>query len=124
MNLYAGLFESMLNCCGRSWLRNGPVYTVAMVALGVGVSLNLLSLLDLLSLLGIVKDPYASAGALHPQRYVGFLLCSVFIANTLLARHQFSAGPNGRQWCVSAPGYLLCSAALFAVTLVMYLRIW
>jgi hypothetical protein len=122
MNIYAGLFESMLECCGRTWLRNGPIYTVSMVALGLGVSLNLLSVIDVLSLLGIVDNPYLSAGAMHPQRYVGALLCSVFIANSLLARRQFIMGRAGPQPCVSAPVYLVCSAALFLATIIIYLH--
>jgi hypothetical protein len=122
MNIYAGLFESMLECCGRTWLRNGPVYTVSMVALGVGVSLNILSVIDLLCLLGVLSNPYQSAGAMHPQRYVYSLLCIVFIANSLLARRQFSTGRAGPQQCVSAPVYLLCSAALFLASLAMYLH--
>jgi hypothetical protein len=121
MNIYAGLFESMLNCCGRTWLRHGPVYTVAMVALGLGVSLNILSLIDLLGLLGIVDNPYRSAGAMHPQRYIYSLLCMVFIANSLLARRQFITRRAGPQQSVSAPLYLICSAAVFLATLIIYL---
>jgi hypothetical protein len=122
MNIYAGLFESMLDCCGRSWLRNGPVYTVSMVALGLGVSLNILSVIDLLCLLGILDNPYQSAGSMHPQRYVYSLLCIVFIANTLMGRRQFITGRAGPQQSVSAPVYLLCSTALFLTTLLMYLH--
>ena len=122
MNLYAGLFESMLDYCGRSWLRNGPVYTVSMVALGLGVSLNILSVIDLLCLLGVVHNPYQSAGSMHPQRYVYSLLCVVFIANSLLARRQFITRRAGPQQSVSAPVYLLCSVALFLSTLLPYLR--
>jgi hypothetical protein len=123
MNVYAGLFESMINCCGRTWLRNGPVYTLSMVALGLGVSLNILSVVNLLSLLGIVDNPYASAGAVHPQHYVEFLICAVFIANSLLARHQLASGRNEPRRSVSAPLYLLCSAALFVITLATSLRV-
>jgi hypothetical protein len=122
MNIYAGLFESMLECCGRSWLRNGPVYTVSMVALGLGVCLNILSVIDLLCLLGVLDNPYQSAGAMHPQRYVYSLLCIVFTANCLLARRQFITGRAGPQQSVSAPVYLLCSAALFLSSHVIYLR--
>jgi hypothetical protein len=123
MNIYAGLFDSMLDCCGRTWLRHGPVYTVAMVALGLGVSLNIFSVIDLLGLLGIVSNPYQSAGSMHPQRYAYSVLCIVFIANSLLARRQFIARCAGPQPSVSAPVYLVCSAALFVTTLAMYLRI-
>jgi|SRR5665213_1721145 len=122
MNIYAGLFESMLDCCGRSWLRNGPVYTVSMVALGLGVSLNILSVIDLLCLLGILDNPYQSAGSMHPQRHIYSLLCIVFIANTLMARRQFITGRAGPQQSVSAPVYLLCSTALFLTMLLMYLQ--
>jgi hypothetical protein len=121
MNIYAGLFESMLSCCGRTWLRHGPVYTVSMVALGLGVSLNILSLIDLLVLLGILDNPYRSAGAMHPQRYLYSLLCIVFIANSLLARRQFITRRAGPQQSVSAPAYLICSATVFLATLIMYL---
>jgi hypothetical protein len=122
MNIYAGLFESMLECCGRTWLRNGPVYTVSMVALGLGVSLNILSVIDLLCLLGILNDPYRSVGSIHPQRYVYGLLYIVFIANSLLARRQFIKGHAGPRQRVSAPVYLQCSVALFLITLAMYLH--
>jgi hypothetical protein len=122
MNIYAGLFESMLDCCGRTWLRKGPVYTVSMVALGLGVSLNILSVIDLLCLVGILNNPYLSAGAMHPQRYLCSLLCLVFIANSLLARRQFITRRAGPQHSLSAPVYLICSAALFLATLIMYLR--
>jgi hypothetical protein len=122
MNIYAGLFESMLECCGRTWLRKGPVYTVSMVALGLGVSLNILSVIDLLCLLGILDSPFQSAGSMHPQRYVYSLLCMVFIANSVLARRQFATGRTGPQRCVSAPAYLLGSTVLFLATLAMYWR--
>ncbi len=122
MNIYTGLFESMLDCCGRTWLRNGPVYTVSMLALSLGVSLNILSIIDLLCLLGIVNNPYHGADSAHPQRFVYQLLCIAFIANSLLARRQFIMGRADPRQALSAPVYLLCSAALFLATLVMYLR--
>jgi hypothetical protein len=122
MNLYAGLFESMLDCCGRTGLKNWPVYTVSMIALGLGVSLNLLSIIDLLCLLGVLDNPYQSAGAMHPQRYVCSLLCLVFIANSLLARRQIATRRPSPQQSISAPVYLLCSAGLFLATLACYLR--
>jgi len=122
MNIYAGLFESMLDSCSRSWLRKGPVYTVSMVALGLGVSLNILSVIDLLCLLGILDNPYQSAGSMHPQHYLYSLLGIVFIANSLLARRQFITRRAGLQQSVSAPVYLLCSAVLFLTTLAIYLR--
>ena len=122
MNLYAGLFESMLECCDRTWLRNGPVYTVSMVALALGVSLNILSIIDLLCLLGIVDSPFESAGSMHPQRYVYSLLCIVFIVNSLLARHQFATRRAGSPCAIAAPAYLLGSAVLFLGTLAVCWR--
>ena len=122
MNIYSGLFESMLECYGRTWLRAGPVYTLSMIALGVGVSLNILTVIDLLGLLGIVNNPYRSAGSVHPQHYVYALLCIAFIANSLLARRQFIVGRAGPQHCLSAPVYLLGSAALFLITLAIYMH--
>jgi hypothetical protein len=91
MDIYAGLFDSMLACCGRIGLRQGPVYTVAMMALGLGVSFNILSVIDLLWTLGILNNPYQRGGSVHPQRYLWALLCIAFVVNTLLARHKFSA---------------------------------
>lgn len=127
MNLYSGLFESMLDCCSRTWLRHGPVYTLAMMALCVGVSLNILSVIDLLWTLGVLNDPYRSHGMLHPQRYLYALLCTVFIANTLLARLKFSADhgsprPTRGTSAAAAPLYILASAALFLVSMMLELR--
>jgi hypothetical protein len=132
MNLYAGLFDSMLDCCGRTWLRHGPIYTVATMALALAVSLNILSIIDLLWILGVLDNPYQSAGQLHPQRYVLQLLALVFIVNAILARRHFSTD----HFCLEqasghtrlaqdaqsaarrvAPAYVLGSAALFLSTL-------
>lgn len=128
MDLYSGLFESMVNCCGRIGLRHGPVYTVAMLALGLGVSLNILSVTDLLWTLGLLDNPYHSTDGLHPQRYLCALLCVAFTLNTILARRKFTAD----QGCLrssrvvvfpaAAPAYILGSAALFVVTLTIELR--
>jgi hypothetical protein len=132
MNLYAGLFDSMLDCCGRTWLRHGPIYTVATMALALAVSLNILSIIDLLWILGVLDNPYQSAGQLRPQRYVLQLLALVFIVNAILARRHFSTD----HFCLEqasghtrlaqdaqsaarrvAPAYVLGSAALFLSTL-------
>ncbi len=125
----------MLDYCGRTWLRHGPVYTVSMIALSLGVSLNILSIIDLLCLFGILNHPFQGAGPGHPQRYLYSLLYIAFIANSLLARHQFGtdhAGmrrPDGHRarlyatqanW-LSAPAYLLGSAGVFLV-LTIYLQ--
>jgi hypothetical protein len=133
MNLYAGLFDSMLDCCGRTWLRHGPIYTVATLALALAISLNILSIIDLLWILGVLDNPYQSAGQLHPQRYVLQLLALVFITNAILARRHFStdhfsveeassaqtgpAQPGHGAVRRVAPAYVLGSAALFLSTL-------
>jgi|HubBroStandDraft_2_1064218.scaffolds.fasta_scaffold199692_2 hypothetical protein len=132
MNLYAGLFDSMLDCCGRTWLRHGPIYTVATMALALAVSLNILSIIDLLWILGVLDNPYQSAGQLHPQRYVLQLLALVFIVNAILARRHFSTDhfcleqASGQTRLAQdaqsaarrvAPAYVLGSAALFLSTL-------
>jgi hypothetical protein len=125
MGIYAGLFDSMVACCGRIGLRHGPVYTVAMMALGLGVSLNILSVIDLLWTLGILNNPYLTGGGLHPQRYLCALLCIAFILNTILARHNFSvdrgslhpALPRRATSPTAAPVYVLGSTGLFLITL-------
>src|SRR5580698_4600249 len=128
MDLYSGLFESMVSCCGRIGLRHGPVYTIAMLALGLGVSFNILSVTDLLWTLGLLDNPYHSADGLHPQRYLCALLCVAFTLNTILARRKFSADhgrpPPSRLLAspAAAPAYILGSAAVFVVTLTIELR--
>jgi hypothetical protein len=127
MDIYAGLFESMLACCGRIGFRHGPVYTVAMMALGLGVSLNVLSVIDLLWTVGILNNPYQTGGGLHPQRYLCALLAVAFIVNTLLARHKFSADharlrpslPRFASCAAAAPVYVLGSTGLFLITLTL-----
>jgi hypothetical protein len=94
-----------------------------MIALGLGVSLNILSVIDLLGVLGVLSNPYQIAGSMHPQHYVYSLLCIVFIANCVLARRQFITRRAGVQPSVSAPMYLLGSAAVFLTTLAAYLRL-
>ncbi len=58
MEIYAGLFESMVACCGRIGVRRAPLYTLSMLALGLGLSLNILSVIDLLWTLGVLSNPY------------------------------------------------------------------
>ena len=125
MDIYAGLFESMLACCGRIGVRHGPVYTISMMALGLGVSLNILSVIDLLWTVGILNNPYRSGGGLHPQHYLCALLCIAFIVNTILARHKFSIDrgslhpPMSRlaRSATAAPAYVLASTGLFLISL-------
>jgi hypothetical protein len=127
MDLYAGLFESMLACCGRIGFRHGPVYTVSMMALGLGVSLNILSVIDLLWTAGILNNPYQAGGGLHPQPYLCALLAIAFIVNTLLARHKFSADhgrlrpamPRFATSAAAASVYVLGSTGLFLITLIL-----
>jgi hypothetical protein len=127
MDIYAGLFESMLACCGRIGLRHGPVYTVAMMALGLGACLNVLSVIDLLWTFGILANPYQAGGGLHPQRYLCALLAIAFIVNTILARQKFSADhgrlrPSMSRLATSvaaAPAYVLGSTGLFLITLAL-----
>jgi uncharacterized membrane protein len=122
MDIYGGLLESMLACCGRIGFRQGPVFTVAMMALGLGVSLNILSVIDILWTLGLLNNPYLRGGGLHPQRYLCAVLCIAFLVNTILARLKFKAGPSNSNFAVSAaaaPAYVLGSAGLFLVTLAL-----
>jgi hypothetical protein len=130
MYLYAGLFESMMACCDRAGFRQGPIYTLTMMALGLGVSMNLLSVIQLLWTFGIIDNPYRIDGDLHSQRYVLGMLYLAFLANTVLARLKFSAD-QGRVKRVArlavsdaaAPVYVLASMFLFVLTLSMCLRI-
>ena len=123
MDIYAGLLESMVNCCGRIGFRQGPVYTVAMMALGLGISLNILSIIDVLWTCGVLPDPYRSAAGLHPQRYLSALLSVVFIVNTILARLRFSVAHRRLQSsrfvtsAAAAPAYVLGSVCVFLITL-------
>jgi hypothetical protein len=135
MYIYAGLFESMMECCGRIGLRHGPIYTLTMIALGLGVSLNLLSVIQLLWTLGILDNPYRLDGDLHSQRYIFGMVYVAFLANTVLARLKFSADQGRRQLshlsrspdpmrarpaspsAAAAPLYVLVSTSLFILTL-------
>ncbi len=139
MYIYAGLFESMMACCGRIGFRHGPIYTLTMIALGLGVTLNLLSVIHLLWTLGVLDNPYRIDGDLHSQRYVLGMLYIAFLANTILARLKFSAD-QGRvplrrvkrspqftmarlaSSTAAAPVYVLASTSLFIVTLSISLR--
>ncbi|HEV2703808.1 MAG TPA: hypothetical protein VGV09_19440 [Steroidobacteraceae bacterium] len=122
MELYGNLFESMLAWCAHSWLRRGPVYTLSMLALGLGVCLNVLSVIDLLWSIGILANPYHAQGESQPHHYVWALLCLAFLFNTFLARRKFSAdrrvrSPAATASSTSAATYVLCSTALFLITL-------
>ena len=134
MNIYACLYESTLDYCERSWFGPGLVYTVAMLALGLGLCLNLLSVIDLLWTLHVLHHPYGRGGSVQPEHYVYALLYGGFIANTILARVKFSAdrrylrlpsetttpsmeaqeAPSVR---TSGPAYVLGSVVLFVATL-------
>jgi hypothetical protein len=123
MDIYGSLLESMMAWCTHTWLRRGPVFTLSMLALGLGVCLNVLSVIDLLWTLGILANPYQSDGELRPQHYVCALLCVAFILNTILARRKFSAAGNrldlhhATASRVKAPAYVLVSSGLFLITL-------
>jgi hypothetical protein len=131
MNLYARLYESTLEYCARSWFSPGLVYTIAMLALGLGIALTLLSGINVLWTLRLLHNPYGRGANLHPEHYVYALVYLSFIANTILARVKFSADrrlmpemtvpsrevrdvPSVR---TPGPAYVLGSAALFVVTL-------
>ena len=127
MDIYTGLFESMLTCCGRIGFRHGPVYTISMMALGLGVCLNILTVVDLLWTLGLLNNPYQHDGGLHPQHYLYALLCLAFLINSILARHKFSAD-HGKQCPLTlhratsawtALAYVLGSTGLFLITLTL-----
>lgn len=123
MDIYGNLLESMMACCRHSWLRKGPVYTLSMLALGMAVCLNVLSIIDLLWSFGFLANPYHSDGELHPQRYVCALLGLAFILNTILARAKFTidrkrirrSQPTAS--IIAAPAYVLVSTGLFLITL-------
>jgi hypothetical protein len=130
MKLYTRLYESLLEYSG------GCGYTVAMLALGLGLSLNLLSVMNLLWTLRVLHHPYGTAGSLRPEHYVFALLYGGFIANTILARIKYTAdrrdldmmselpapameSPEAPSAPAPGPAYVLGSAALFAVTLTL-----
>jgi hypothetical protein len=123
MDLYGNLLESMMAWCGHTWLRRGPVLTVSMLALGLGVCLNVLSVVDLLWSLGLLANPYQTDGQLRPQHYLCALLCAAFMLNTLLARLKLRAdgqrgrAPRSAASKIAAPVYVLVSTGLFLITL-------
>lgn len=127
MDFYAGLFESMMACCGRAGLRQGPVYTLTMLALGLLVTMNLLSVIQLLWTLGVLDNPYRIDGNLHSQRFILGMLYLAFLANTVLARLKFSADRRRPRRTgvrpASAPAYVLASMFLFVLTLCICLRL-
>jgi len=139
MHIYAGLFESMMACCGRIGCGRAPIYTLTMMALGVAVTLNLLSVIHLLWTLGVLDNPYRIDGDLHSQRYIFGMVYIAFLANTVLARLKFRADqararpvPRRRSGNVAmarlassdaaAPVYVLASTGLFIITLSISLR--
>jgi hypothetical protein len=123
MDIYADLFESMLACCVRLGIRRGPLYTVSMLLLSLGLSLNILSVIDLLWMLGILSNPYQSAATMH---YIYALLCIAFVANTILARRRFGGTRASLHFApdlrAAAPAYLLASMALFVTSLMIGLQ--
>jgi hypothetical protein len=126
MHIYAGLFESMMACCGRLGGGRAPLYTLTMMALGVAVTLNLLSVIDLLWTLGVVDNPYRIDGDLHSRRYIFGVLYIAFLANTVLARRKFRADQIAMARlaasAAAAPVYVLASTGLFIITLSKSLR--
>jgi hypothetical protein len=111
-----------------------------MIALGLGVSLNLLSVIQLLWTLGVLDNPYRIDGDLHSQRYIFGMLYIAFLANTVLARRKFSADQGYLRplrvkrstqvrlarlasSAAAAPVYGLASMGLFIITLSISLRI-
>ena len=142
MEIYSTLFDSMVvDCLERMGVRWGLIYTAAMMALGLGICLNLLSVMDLLWALGLLSNPYGRGNVLHPQHYVYGLLCCGFIANTVLARIKFNRDcqrlrmrPEMQNSPISVrnssfirspgPAYILSSAVLFlaSATLALLVR--
>ncbi len=122
MNLHSRLYESLLVSCDRSIRGCGLVYTVAMLALGLGIALNLLTVINLLWTLHVLHDPYGRSGV-HPEHYVYALLYGGLLANTILARVKFNADcrrvaePPALR--TSGSAYVLGSAALFGMTLAL-----
>src|SRR6202012_2849627 len=84
----ADLFESTAEFCGRLTSRTGLDYTAAMIAVGLSLCLNVLSLVNLLWVLGVLQNPYGYRGTLHPRHYVYALVYGGLIANSVLARFQ------------------------------------
>jgi hypothetical protein len=131
MKIYSALFDSMIvDCLEPIGIRHGLVYTAAMLALGLGFCLNLLSVISLLWALGVLDNPYLSQSGLHPQHYVYGLLCCGFVANTVFARIKFGrdcrylrvmpetqtpavAVPNSSLIRGPGPAYVLGSAVVF-----------
>src|ERR1700722_16207234 len=91
MQIYTDLFESMMDWYYLIGFRHGLVYTAAMMALGLGICLNLLTFIDLLWSLGALDNPYLANGSLHPQHYVYAALYGGMVANAAVARIKFAA---------------------------------
>ncbi|HTV76813.1 MAG TPA: hypothetical protein VMF03_01040 [Steroidobacteraceae bacterium] len=128
MYLYSGLFESMMECCGRCGLRRGPVYTLTMMVLGLAVSLNLLTVAQLPWRLGFLGNPYGSGADAHAQRWILGALYVGLLANLALARLKFRADRKSPPLAVrygppaTASFYVLASASLFVITLALCLH--
>jgi hypothetical protein len=140
MEIYTDLFESMMDCYYLIGFRHGLVYTAAMLALGLGICLNLLTIIDLLWSLGVLDNPYLTNGSLHPQQYVCALLCGGFVANSAVARIKFGADrhcprltpelqppqismPKPKLIRTPGPAYVLGSGVLFLATLTLDLLV-
>jgi hypothetical protein len=98
-----------------------------MLALALALSLNLLSLIDLLWMAGILDNPYAARESVHPAHYVCAVLYLGFLGNSVLARWQIATAqrqplrlpPRRPASNINAPRYLMASCAVFAVTLLI-----
>jgi hypothetical protein len=141
MQIYSALFDSMIvDCLERMGIRHGLIYTTAMLALGLGLCLNLLSVIDLLWALGVLDHPYTSGSALHPRHYVYGLLFCGFASNTVLARIKFSRDcqwlhmthesqalpiPVRNSSFIRSPGpaYVACSAVIILATATLNLLV-
>jgi hypothetical protein len=140
MEIYTDLFESMMDYYYLIGLRHGLVYTAAMMALGLGICLNLLTVVDLLWSLGVLDNPYRTNGSLHPQQYVYALLYGGLFANLAVARIKFGADrqrlrqmselqapplsmPKLSLIHMPGPVYVLGSSTLFFATLTLDLLV-
>jgi hypothetical protein len=135
MNIYALLYESMMDYCDGVGCRLGLTYTVAMAALGLGLCFNLLSVVDLFWTLRVLDNPYSRNGSLQPRHYVFALLYGGIITNSIVARIKFAAdrrclslmpemqAPQAAPQPVPSvrmpgPAYLLGSAVVFFLSLI------
>jgi hypothetical protein len=135
MRIYVLLYESMMDYCDDLGCRFGLTYTIAMVALGLGLCFNLLSIVDLLWTVRVLDNPYSQDGSLQPRHYVFALLYGGIVANTIVARIKFSADrrvsqmpemqtPQAAPRAVSSvrmpgPAYVLGSAVVFLLSVTL-----